>query len=351
MRRLVKTGDVVLCVDLGATMIGVDVLGLDGVSLLGDKDFEIESMVKAGPAATIGQILKISGQALSSIGKTWADVVAIGLDTPGPADKTGRIGQGGSVNFGNADWAHYPVAEELQKATNITVYYLNDGTAAVYYAYRMLFGLSVGHSVLGAIVGSGLGGGLTVDGEPVIGVNGFSTELGHVCITMDFLETGQPVPRCNCGRPDAEAVASKTGIMNNLMPYFLAKDPDHPLHRIDDPSVRAGKVRGFADEQDDPLCKAMFRQQAIALGLLFAQCNMVLDGDCFVVGGGILDTSTGFRTWFLDIVLQTLKANIWPDQREKVRVLEVPDGDQAGMRGAGLWAIENLKKEGMLEKS
>ena len=348
MKRTAKPGDVVLIVDLGATAIGANALDLDGKPLLAES-VEVPSETAGGPTKTLSQMMLACRMVLTAIGKTMADVVAIGLDTPGPANIRGEIGPGGSVNFGNDAWANCPIAQMMQDEAQVIVFYLNDGTAAAVYAYWALFGSSVGHSLVVAAIGSGLGGGAATDGRPLIGHEGYSTELGHVHVPMDgILEQGQPVPRCNCGRTsDAESVASLTGIRLNLLPWFLGQNPGHPLTQIQDPKAQAYQVRTLAME-GDAMCLKMFEQQARVLARLFEQLMMVGDYHYLVIGGGIAETDSTFREWFRKLVEAELLPRLWPKQRDYVKVVFMPDGDEAGMRGVGLYALQCLKDEGLL---
>jgi predicted NBD/HSP70 family sugar kinase len=108
-----------------------------------------------------------------------------------------------------------------------------------------------------------------------------------------------------------------------------------------DVTAAARRVRGLA-EQGDAIGRAIFRIQARALGLFFDQMLNVLDPDAFVIGGGALETSPAFHTWFLDEV----RAGMPPSRREQaaVPIHVMPNGDAAGARGAAIDALETLRR-------
>jgi predicted NBD/HSP70 family sugar kinase len=85
----------------------------------------------------------------------------------------------------------------------------------------------------------------------VTGRNGFGGEVGHVLIPWRSIPgLGDLSPRCNCGRTgDLESLCSLTGIRQTLLPHFLSRYPDHPLHGVES-AKGAVRVRGLADGGD-----------------------------------------------------------------------------------------------------
>jgi predicted NBD/HSP70 family sugar kinase len=161
-------------------------------------------------------------------------------------------------------------------------------------------------------------------------------ELGHVQIPMHgLLAEDQPLPVCNCGFVgDAESVASLTGIVKNLLPYWLTRYPDHPLAAL--PIGEAGrKVRGLGEDGDE-LALAVFEQQAAALGRLFTIAANFTDPHAYFLGGGVVETAPAFREWFLDRV--RAHTHLRAEQRAVATLELVPDRDMAGARGAAIAA-------------
>ena len=328
-------------VDLGGTKINVTLLGEDGSFCISEM-LESPSLVGRGPAVTLKQMEEALKQATDLAGIAMSSVKAVGLDTPGPASADGVISAQGSTNFGNSEWARYPIREAFQKVIGLPTVYANDGNAAALHCHRVKFGRDAKFSSMTAAVGTGLGGGIVVNGQLVVGNTGFAAETGHVVLpSQGLLEPGQPMPKCNCGREgDAEAWASLTGIRNNLLPYYLQKYPNHPLWQVDDTGgARSKQVRSFG-ENGDPMARQIFEKQAIALGVLFDIAMQFLDLDAFFVGGGVMQTIPEFREWFLGVLREHLPLR---DEQMGVTVEIAPDGDMAGARGAARLALESWR--------
>jgi predicted NBD/HSP70 family sugar kinase len=266
-------------------------------------------------------------------------VLAVGLDTPGPASAAGVLATGGATNFGHAGWHKFDIRGALEARLGIPVVYNNDANAAAIYAHHVRHGPESGRrSSVAAIVGTGLGGGVVQEGRIVKGAAGMAGELGHMPIPMEgLLEDGQPRPSCNCGLfADAESVASLTGITRNLLPYWLTRFPGHELAGV--PIAKGAKlVRGYA-EQGDEMSLAIFRQQAMAIGQVFSIAAKFTDPDTYFVGGGVIEAAPHFRDWFLGVVREN--TSLYAEQAELAEITLVPDLDMAGARGSAIAAAK-----------
>ena len=109
-------------------------------------------------------------------------MVAVGLDTPGPASSAGLLSARGSTNFVHANWAGYDIRESLARKLGKPVSYLNDANAAALWGHYAIFGSSSRKTSISSVIGTGNGGGVILEGNVVKGKNGFGGELGHVLI-------------------------------------------------------------------------------------------------------------------------------------------------------------------------
>ncbi|MFI9642174.1 ROK family protein [Micromonospora sp. NPDC051925] len=332
---------VVVGLDNGGTSNNATVLSLDGQFLV-DGLVEIPSEVTAGPQAAIEALARAFDGVLVHAGVHREQVRAVGLDTPGPASATGVISSRGSTNFAQPAWHGFDVRGALERRLGLPVIYHNDGNAAALYAHHVHFGADAAtRSSVAAIVGTGLGGGVVVDGRVVTGAAGMAGEFGHVHIPLTgLLAPGQPEPQCACGFVgDAESVASLTAIGRNLLPYWLSRYPGHPLAQ--EPPERAAKlVRGYA-ERGDALAREVFAQQAAALGRLFTIAANFTDPHAYFVGGGVVEAAPEFRDWFL----ATVRAHtvLREEQAALAAFALVPDRDMAGARGVAIAASEAVR--------
>ncbi|MFC3504988.1 ROK family protein [Micromonospora krabiensis] len=332
---------VVVGLDNGGTSNNATVLTLDGQFLV-DGLVEIPSEVQAGPEAAIAALARALDGVLAHTGVPRDLVRAVGLDTPGPASATGVISSRGSTNFSQPAWRGFDVRGALERRLGLPVTYHNDGNAAALYAHHVHFGPeAMTRSSVSAIVGTGLGGGVVEAGRVVAGAAGMAGELGHVHLPLDgLLAPEQPVPACACGfAGDAESIASLTAIERNLLPYWLTRHPGHPLAA--EPPARAAKlVRGYG-ERGDALARAIFTQQAMALGRLFTIAANFTDPHAYFVGGGVVEAAPEFRDWFLAAVRE--HTVLREEQAAVATFALVPDRDMAGARGVAIAALEALR--------
>ena len=344
MTSAAKSVKVVAGVDLGGTAINYTFLDQQGQFLI-EGLCEHPARSVEGPGICLGQIADGLAIAAEQAGIRVENVVAIGLDTPGPASAAGVLSKRGSTNFVHDEWAGYDIRAGLERRLSRPVTYLNDGNAAALWGHVAIFGSENKATSVSAIIGTGLGGGVVPAGDVITGRNGFGGELGHVLIPFSQIPGIEGlVPTCNCGRTgDLESLCSLTAIRRTLLPHFLARQPGHELAR-GDVAEAAKRVRGLAERGDD-LCRQIFRVQARALGLFFDEMINVFDPDALMVGGGAVETSADFRSWFV----AEIRAGM-PTQREEqagIPIHVIPNGDTAGARGAALDAARVARERGL----
>jgi predicted NBD/HSP70 family sugar kinase len=331
---------VVVGIDNGGTTNNATVLDSDGRFLVG-RMLENRSLVQDGPDPAIAALRDAFEQVLDVTGTPRTSVLAVGLDTPGPASADGVISARGAVNFLHPAWRGFDIRGALQAELGLPVVYNNDGNAAALYAHHMRLGPAApASSSVSLIVGTGLGGGVIELGQVIRGATGMAGELGHIRIPLDgVLAPGQPVPICNCGlHGDGESIASLTGIAKNLLPYWLTRFPGHPLAQ--EPVARAAKlVRGYG-ESGDPMAREIFRQQAMALGRVMSIAAAFTDPHVYFLGGGVVEAAPDFRDWFLGQVHE--HTDLREEQQQAVSFALVPELDMAGARGAAIAARETL---------
>ena len=174
---------IVAGVDLGGTAVNYTLVN-------GEEQFLIEGLCehpalsKQGPDICLQQIEDGLAIAAGKAGIALSDIAAVGLDTPGPASASGVLSAKGSTNFVHPDWAGYDIRLNLEKRLGKPVTYLNDGNAGALWGHFTLFGGESRETSLSAIIGTGLGGGVIVEGNVVKGRKGFGGELGHVLIPV-----------------------------------------------------------------------------------------------------------------------------------------------------------------------
>jgi predicted NBD/HSP70 family sugar kinase len=328
--------EVVAGVDLGGTAVNYTLVNREEQFLI-EGLCEYPSLAKQGPEVCLRQIedgLKIAAERANVL---LSEIVAVGLDTPGPASAAGLLSAKGSTNFVHPEWAGFDIREGLAKRLGKPVSYLNDGNAGALWGHFTIFGASGEETSVSVVIGTGLGGGVIMDGKVVKGRKGFGGELGHVLIPYQrIVGINGLTPECNCGRTgDLESLCSLTAIERTFLPFFLPRYPGHDFAKLGDLHHAAKLVRGLADK-GDALCKEIFRVQANALGLFFDEMVNTFDPHALIVGGGALETSPEFQSWFIE----EIRAGM-PTQREEqadIPIYVMPNGDTAGARGTAIEA-------------
>jgi glucokinase len=221
----------------------------------------------------------------------------------------------------NNAYRDWPVREQLEKVTNLPVIVDNDANVAALAEARL--GEPYPNMVL-ITVGTGIGGGLVLDGKIYRGPTGLGAELGHIILNPDG-------PVCGCGNHGCfEAYASGTAL-TRMGREAAADDPHGLIARL---GAEDGEVSGHtvvkAVEQDDEVAKALFARLGRWLGVGIASLANIFEVDAVVVGGGLIETG--------ELLLAPARAAA----REYAYAPAVPAtfGGDAGKIGAALLALE-----------
>lgn len=342
---MADSNQVFIGVDIGGTKIGVNGIDHDRKPL-SPHWIEVPSNSHIGPEATVKQILVGAKTFLDKMNIPVSRIAGLGVDSPGPADINGKIER--SANMHPA-WEGFQLRDETQKAVTlacghgIPVVYENDCNAAA--LWESFVGDPTGSEVMFLLApGTGLGGGIVINGHLLRGSRGMGGELGHVDIVHDPFVPGWK-PSCGCGGTYcAEAYTSMAALMK-LLPVALAQPQyaDHPLNAV---TVAAGEdvwrkrafgVRGLA-AKGDPLCQGIFDWQSVALAKLARQVSNVCDPTRIVIGGGFIEGGPELTARIMGIVDREFRKIAFKKHAAEVKIEPARSGDQAGCLGAALSA-------------
>ena len=256
-------------VDVGGTTCKIGFFETDGKLI--DK-WEIKTNKENGGASILPDVAQAIEGKLTEKGISRDDVQGIGVGVPGPVKNDGVVHR--CVNVG---WGVVNVEKELGDLTGLKVKAGNDANVAA--LGEMWKGGAVGyHNVVMVTLGTGVGGGIIINGKIVTGSNGAGGEIGHIHVT-DSVD--KP---CNCGNTGClEQVASATGVV------YLA---NKKLASCDTPSVlRDGEVSAKsvfdAVKAGDAVAQEIAEEFGRYLGLACANIAGVVDPQVFVIGGGV----------------------------------------------------------------
>ena len=201
------------------------------------------------------------------------DVEGVGIGVPGPVNSKGEVPR--AVNL---YWGYKNVVGELEEMTGLRAKAGNDANvAALGEAWK---GAAAGSSdVIMVTLGTGVGGGIIVDGKIVTGHHGAGGEIGHA--NVDHHETES----CNCGNKGClEQFASATGIVRMAKKELAASGENSVLRDMDDISAKA-VLDAF--KENDPVAVATMEKVGEQLGGSLAIFACVTDPETIVIGGGV----------------------------------------------------------------
>ena len=256
-------------IDVGGTTVKCGLFQTDGN--LVDK-WEIPTRTENKGENILPDVAKAIQDKMAEKGIEKADVEGVGIGIPGPINSKGE-----AACAVNLYWGFTPVAQILHDLTGLKACAGNDANvAALGEAWK---GAAAGSdNVIMVTLGTGVGGGIIVDGKIVAGTHGAGGEIGHVLVVRGEAE------KCNCGNHGClEQVTSATGIT------YLA---NRRLKKDDRPSMlRGGEVNAKtvfdAVKAGDELAKEVAEEFGKYLGTALASVACVADPEVFVIGGGV----------------------------------------------------------------
>ena len=261
-------------IDLGGTNIAVGIVDENGKILCKGST---PTLLPRPYGPIIADIAKCSLETLERSGHTLDDVAAIGAGVPGILDpRTGII-----PFCTNLGWHDVPFITELQKYIDKPVYVGNDATVAG--LAESVAGVSAGaHSSVFLTLGTGVGGGIVIDGKAYSGAHGVGSEIGHMIIELDGEE-------CTCGNYGCfERYASATAIIREGRKAY-AQHPDSLIGQLcgGDPDKITAKTIFDAAKESDPTAVKVFRRYVRALAHGIVTIINVLDPEVIALGGGV----------------------------------------------------------------
>jgi glucokinase len=268
-------------------------------------------------------------RAVDQAGIDTANLAAIGIGAPGPIDPaTGYI-----LEAANLKLKDYPLGPRLSEEFGCPVFVENDVNAGVY--GEAVAGAARGATnVLGAFVGTGIGGGIIINGELYRGASYNAGEIGHI-----ILEVGGP--RCGCGnRGCLEALASRTAMTRDIrrairrgkrsaVSKLLAKETD----------LLSGRDLARAYREGDELVVRVVNRAAKLLGAGLGSLVNLLAPELIVLGGGVIEA---MGDEFIERVQNSIRKTAFEVNVKDLRIARAALGDDAGVIGAAMLARSRI---------
>jgi glucokinase len=312
-------------VDLGGTTIKIAFITFDGHIV---EKWEIPTNISEDGKHIVKNIAESIFAKLEQLAEPREKLAAMGMGAPGFIDmKTGFIYH--AVNIG---WRDYALKDELEKATGLTVTVDNDANIAA--IGEMWRGAGDGEgNLLMVTLGTGVGGGIIVNGHIMHGTNGMAGEIGHI---TSIPEGGAS---CNCGKTGCiETIASATGIARIAKEKVL-HDTSSSLYEIlkNKGELKAKDVAEAAENGDHAAIDTL-NEVTFHLGLVIANLSNGINPGKIVIGGGVSKAGSTL----MSRLEKQFKRFALPRVAEGATLTVATLGNDAGVIGGAWLAKHNL---------
>lgn len=257
-------------VDIGGTTVKLGFFKTEGILI--DK-WEIPTRKDEGGRFILPDVAASLEAKLTEQGIDKKEVAGVGIGVPGPVKDDGTVLR--CVNLG---WGVFNVEEEFEKLFGLPAKVGNDANMAS--LGEMWQGGGKGFSsIVMVTLGTGVGGGIIVNGKMLSGNNGAGGEIGHICVNVEETEV------CGCGKKGClEQYTSATGITRMAERALNNTDRASKLRSVQ--YISAKEIFDAAKEGDD-LALELVEDHGRTLGKALATVACVCDPEAFVIGGGV----------------------------------------------------------------
>lgn len=305
--------------------IGIDLGGTNIAAGIVDKDMNITvrgSVKTPRGAETIVAEMEVLVRSLAEqAGIRFQDIDSVGIGSPGAIDQRAGV----VVYSNNLDFRHVPLAAMLAEKTGCPVRIGNDANVAALGEFHAGAGRDYESMIL-ITLGTGVGGGIIIDGKIYDGFNGMGGEVGHAVIVKD----GEP---CTCGRKGCwEAYASATGLVR-ITKAAIERHPESMMKAI---AEEAGKVSGrtafLAARKGDAAGDAVVEEYLSYVACGAANLINLFQPEVLCIGGGV----SGEGPYLTDRIQPLLVPELYDVGDRKTRLCLAQLGNDAGIVGAAM---------------
>lgn len=312
--------------DLGGTNLRAALVDVKSGSIL--HHMSIPTVAREGHNAVMNRMADLILQLIQSARMTKEDIGGIGIGVPGVLD----LEKGETLFLPNlpGTWPHVPLRDTIKKSTGLRTVLLNDVRSIT--NGEWYFGAGRGVDTLAVFaIGTGIGGGLVINGQLHLGMGGTGGELGHT--TIDF--NG---PRCGCGNYGClEAYASGPAIaamgIKAVAQGLTTRIGDmcaYDLNRI------TPKLIAAAAQTGDEIAIDIYEQAGFYLGVAAANVCAAIGPRRIIIGGGVSQAGD----LLLNPIRRTLHERVTVMPIDQVEIVQSQLGDNAGVIGVACWAAK-----------
>jgi glucokinase len=310
--------------DLGGTNLRAAVVDVETGEVLHHES--VPTLARDGHDAVMERMATLFLDVIEKSGMKKDDIGGIGIGVPGVLD----LEKGETLFLPNlpGTWPHVPLRDTITRLTGLPTALLNDVRSITNGEWRFGAGRGV-DTVAVFAVGTGIGGGLVVNGQLHLGIGGTGGELGHTMIDFNG-------PRCGCGNDGClEAYASGPAIaamgmkaVSQGLTTKIADLCDYDLNRI------TPELIAKAAEEGDEIAKDIYEKAGFYIGIAAANVCASIGPRRIVIGGGVAQAGE----LLLDPIRRTIQERVFVMPIEEVEVVQSKLGDNAGVVGVACWA-------------
>jgi glucokinase len=328
MAETSSKGEYVVGVDLGGTKILAGVFKRS-FECIGSSKLSTKS--QRGVDAVVERIARCVQDAVDEADLSLKQVAGVGIGAPGAVD----FADGKVIFAPNMEgWKDVSLKKDLEKALGVPVFVENDGNiAALGVHVAELKGKA--KSLIGIFVGTGIGGGLIVNGDLYSGFNHTAGEIGHMVLDLNG-------PKCGCGNKGCfEALASRTAIFQQIKAGIKDGEKTILTEMLgnDLADLRSGDLRK-AIRRGDKFVDKVIEGAAEYIGIGIANLVNILSPEVVVLGGGVIEA---LADEMMSVIVETAQDYAMPGTMKGVEIIASKLGDSAGITGAAVLAHRETK--------
>lgn len=316
-------------------LVGLDLGGTKLFAGLADANGRIYATVKELTATSAEglaeQLPAIVDKLLTEGGADRTEIAAVGVGSPGPLDPDSGI----VIRTPNLPIRNFPLVSIMERALRIPTFLDNDVNVCT--LGETLFGAGRGKAcVVGLFVGTGIGGGIVIDGAIYHGASNNAGEIGHMVVQADG-------PLCGCGgKGHLEALASKTAMAREFE-AALARGRHSRLFELASPPYQRLDTNILREclEGSDELVREVLVGAGHMLAVGCVSLTHVLAPDVIVLGGGVMEAVGDF---LLPLIRRETFESCMEGTFENTQIVSSALGDDAGILGAVALARSRLQR-------
>ena len=319
--------ELLIGVDLGGTKI---LAGVFTPQLKLQQTAKLSTKSERGFDSVVARIARCVRDVVDEADLSLKNIRAIGIGAPGAIDP-----DSGEVIFApNLRWKDAPLKKELERALDVPVFVENDCNICTLGVHEVeLKGKP--RDLIGIFLGTGIGGGLILDGKLYGGFNKTAGEIGHMVIQVGG-------PKCGCGNNGCfEALASRTAIFREIQKAVKdgGKTVLTEMLGSDLAELKSGDLRK-ALRKGDKLVEKVIEDAAEYTGIAIANLINIFNPEVVVVGGGVIDA---LEDEMMSIIVETALDYAMPGTTKGIEIIASKLGDLAGLTGGAVLAKQKVK--------